>query len=76
VAFSAFWALSSRLVRSAYESRVREKEVRDAEIWPVNEAGAESGEEESVVRSLRREVDCLRAVLKRVFCYLLEAGGV
>lgn len=44
---------------------MREKEVRDADIWPRREGvrGPEGVEE----RSLRREVDCLRAVLKRVF---------
>jgi hypothetical protein len=46
---------------------VREKEVKEAEIWPVREAGADRGLDERVVRSVRREVDCLRAELKSGF---------
>jgi hypothetical protein len=47
---------------------VREKEVNEADIWPVRDAGAERGLDERVARSVRREVDCLRAVLKTEFC--------
>jgi hypothetical protein len=46
---------------------VREKEVKEADIWPVRDAGAERGLDERVARSVRREVDCLRAVLKTEF---------
>ena len=49
---------------------MREKEVREAEIWPRREGVRFVGELGS--RSRLREVDCLRAVLKRVFCDLLE----
>jgi hypothetical protein len=65
-AFSFFKGFNSDFARSEYESRVREKEVREAEIWPSREGvkGWPGGAE----RSRFREVDCLRAVLKRVFC--------
>lgn len=45
---------------------MREKEVRDAEVWPRREGVSvvpDGGEE----RSRLREVDCLSAVLKREF---------
>ena len=44
-------------------TRVFGKEVRVADIWPVRESGAVRGEEERVVRSAERELDCRRAVL-------------
>lgn len=65
-AFSFLAGLSSVFARSAYESRVREKEVRDAEIWPSSDGV--SGVPDGAERSRLRDVDCLRAVLKRVFC--------
>lgn len=65
-AFSFFDGLSSFFTRSAYWSMVREKEVKDAEIWPSSEGVRAVGGEE---RSRFREVDCLRAVLKRVFWF-------
>jgi len=46
---------------------VREKEVREAEIWPWRAGEPVVGAVEKVSRSLRREVDCLRAELKREF---------
>jgi hypothetical protein len=47
-------------------SRVREKEVSETEIWPRREGerGCPGGVDD---RSRLRAVDCLRAVLKRVF---------
>jgi hypothetical protein len=65
-AFSFFEGFSSVLARSAYESRVRENEVRDAEICPSRE-GVSWVPDGGEVRSRFREVDCLSAVLKRVF---------
>ena len=46
---------------------MREKEVRETEIWPRREgdSGWPGGFDE---RSRLRAVDCLRAVLNRVFC--------
>lgn len=73
-ALSFLEAFSSDLARSVYWSRVREKAVREAEIWPRREGvGCCAGEVvvgeelEERERSRFREVDCLRAVLKRVF---------
>lgn len=60
--------LGSVFARVEYWSRVREKEVREEEIWPRREGVGgvvlvgDWGE-----RSRFREVDCLRAVLKMVF---------
>jgi hypothetical protein len=67
VALSALEGLSSCLVRSAYWSMVREKEVREAEIWPCREGGVVVGETAKASRSLRIEEDCLRAELKMEF---------
>ena len=67
------WALSffavfiSDFASSAYWSSVREKEVREADIWPRSE-GVRIVPAGGVERSRLREVDCLSAVLKRVFC--------
>ena len=47
---------------------MREKEVREAEIWPRREGVKGWVGDVGVDRSRFREVDCLRAVLKRVFC--------
>jgi hypothetical protein len=47
---------------------VRVREVRVVEIWPWSAGEAVEGAEEKVSRSRRREVDCLRAELKRGFC--------
>jgi hypothetical protein len=46
---------------------VREKEVREAEIWPRRDGGDVEGREARVSRSARMEEDCLRAELKVVF---------
>jgi len=46
---------------------VREKEVREAEIWPCREGGVVVGEAAKASRSLRMEEDCLRAELKTEF---------
>ncbi len=46
---------------------VREKEVREAEIWPWSEGGVVAGEAAKASRSLRMEEDCLRAELKMEF---------
>ena len=46
---------------------VREKEVREAEIWPWREGGVVVGEAAKASRSLRMEEDCLRAELKTEF---------
>lgn len=67
VAFSVLDGLSSCLARSAYWSIVREKEVRDAEIWPCKEGGVVVGEEAKRSRSRRMEEDCLSAELKVEF---------
>jgi hypothetical protein len=45
---------------------VREKEVREAEIWPWREAEG-VGLSAKVSRSLRREEDWRRRLLKRAF---------
>jgi len=68
VAFPCFEGLSSCLESSAYESIVREKEVREEAIWPCRLAGVVSGEEAKMSRSRRMEEDCLRAELKVEFC--------
>jgi hypothetical protein len=54
---------------------VREKDVRDAEIWPCSAMGEEEEEDDEAgavsakrSRSLRREEDWRRAELKRAFC--------
>ena len=70
-AFSFLEGFSSVLARSAYWSRVREKAVRDAVIWPRREGVR--GVTEGVERSRFKEVDCLRAVLKREFWRLLDS---
>lgn len=46
---------------------VREKAVREAEIWPRRD-GVSCVPAGGDARSRLRAVDCLRAVLKRVFC--------
>ena len=46
---------------------VREKDVREAEIWPWSEGGVVVGEAAKASRSLRMEEDCLRAELKMEF---------
>lgn len=46
---------------------MREKEVREAEIWPCREGGVVVGEAAKTSRSLRIEEDCLRAELKIEF---------
>jgi hypothetical protein len=67
VAFSALEGLSSCFVRSAYVSIVREKEVREAEIWPCKEGELDAGSAAKASRSLRIEEDCLSAELKVEF---------
>lgn len=48
---------------------VREKEVREAEIWPCRDGEDDvAGRAEKFWRSVRREVDCLSAVLNAIFC--------
>lgn len=66
MAFSFFAAFSSCLASSAYESIVRENAVSDADIWPRSD-GVSCVPAGGDARSRFRAVDCLRAVLKRVF---------
>jgi hypothetical protein len=67
-ALSFFAVFNSDLASSAYWSRVREKEVREADICPRRE-GVRIVPVGGVERSRLREVDCLSAVLKRVFWF-------
>ena len=61
-------------MRSEYEFRVREKEFRPADIWPRRE-GVRVVPEGVEERSRLREVDCLRAWLKREFWEVNLAEG-
>lgn len=62
-AFSFLEGFGSVRASCVYWPRVRVKEVKEAVIWPRRE-GVGGVERE---RSRFREVDCLRAVLKREF---------
>lgn len=67
-AFSAFAALSSFLLRSAYSSIVREKDVIDALICPCSERdGVVGGSCDNCSRSARIAEDCLSAELNIEF---------